>query len=172
MGQKKSKGGALVAALAMAAPIAPVVMNLVNKVVDRLAEEVINKIADKVEIDKADMVLIPSLYDEEFYLDLGQVTEMLEKLDLNVVPTEITFNKAHPKYRYFKENQVVGTSPKHKTYVKKGYPVVVKYVTAEVIAESQRIFDEAEKLRLEAKEDKRKKQEMRKEKILNIVKKK
>ena len=62
--------------------------------------------------------------------------------------------EADPKYRDYEDTQVIDSNPKQGAKVKIGTTVCLRYITAEVIEESQKIFDDSVRIKREAKEQK------------------
>ena len=52
-------------------------------------------------------------------------------------------SEADPKYRHCEDTQVIDSNPKKGVRVKVGTTVCLRYITAEVIEESQKIFDDS-----------------------------
>jgi hypothetical protein len=74
--------------------------------------------------------------------------------------------EADPKYRDYEDTQVIDSNPKQGVKVKIGTTVCLRYITAEVIEESQKIFDDSVRIKQEAKEQKAaEKQERLKESV-------
>ena len=63
-------------------------------------------------------------------------------------------SEADPKYRHCEDTQVIDSNPKQGVRVKVGTTVCLRYITAEVIEESQKIFDDNIRIKQEAKEQK------------------
>lgn len=141
-GSKKQVGdiaGIIAAAAGVAGALAPVVTPVANTVANKLQEKT----------DEKKWVVIPALYDKEFPLGLEQVTELLTNCGLKVVPSKLSIREARPKYKDYFDLQVIGSKPKHKHKMQLGEVILVRYITQEVIDESQRLAEEAEKEKAE-----------------------
>lgn len=101
--------------------------------------------------EKQAMVEIPEVYSPDFRLTLEEATRWLEEDGLRaravVAQPDIAF-------REYADRMVVRTYPRPKQKVKPGTRVVVKYVTAEVIKASQGLYEEREREKAEARQDK------------------
>ena len=143
MASNKSNGGRKAVGLAAAVvTMAPVVVPLVEKIVDELTVR---------RSPKSELIMIPPLYDKGFPIKLEEAVEFLNVAGLKPILSELTIKEANAKYKDCFAFQVVGSNPSHKQRVPAGTGVFVKYITQEVIDESQKIFDEAERQRFESK---------------------
>ena len=77
--------------------------------------------------------------------------------------------EADPKYRDYEDTQVIDSNPKQGTKVKIGTTVCLRYITAEVIEESQKIFDDDVRIKQEAKEQKAAEKQEKKERLKESV---
>ena len=91
------------------------------------------------------LIIVPTLYDRNFPLDLASAKKMLEDGGFKVTATKVAMNEASPKYRNCFNDQVVGSKPKQNKKVEVGSPVILKYITQDVIDRSQKIFEEEER---------------------------
>lgn len=110
-------------------------------------------------------IIVPPLYRKGFPIDLEQAEEILIKSGLKVSKSKVGMKEANPKYRDYEANQVIDSSPKQDTKVKVGTVVCLRYIPEEVIEESQRIFDESNRIKLEVKEQKAVEKQERKERF-------
>lgn len=124
---------------------------------------------------KADEVLtpVPALYAKGFPLTVEQASIKLSSEGFGVIASELTLREANPKYRECFPMQVVSSDPKSHTKKKPGTIVTIRYVTQEVIEESQKLFDEAEKKKADEKgrrlETRQKQVEQVKQKTTEVV---
>ena len=73
--------------------------------------------------------------------------------------------EADPKYRDYEDTQVIDSNPKQGTKVKTGTIVCLRYITADVIKESQKIFDDGIRIKQEAKDQKAAERQEKKERL-------
>lgn len=123
-------------------------------------------VKEKVE-ERKDLVDIPELYSRDFPINLERAIVLLKECNLKVEPVAI--RAAHVKYKDCIDFQIVGSKPKHKQKVKPGTLVFLKYVTPEIIEESQKLFEESEKHKAEVKLEKANKRFEQKEKNKKII---
>lgn len=147
----------VVGAITVAGSLIKAVTPLVEKAID-------NSQKNPREKEERD-VMVPELYRKGFPIDLGQAEEILIQSGLKVSKSKLGMKAANPKYRNYEVNQVIGSSPKQGTKVKLGTVVCLRYIPAEVIEESRRIFDESNRIKLEAKEQKAVEKQERKERF-------
>ncbi len=160
MSSKRSSGRNAVGLAAAVVTVVPVVTPLVEKVVEELAGQL---------LPKSELVAIPPLYDKGFPIKLEEAVEALNIAGLKPIPSELTIKEADAKYKDCFAFQVVSSNPKHKQKVPAGTGVIVKYITLEVIDESQRLFDEAEKHKADEKCAKAEKREQQIEQAQKII---
>lgn len=154
MSSKKSNGGRKAVGIAATViTIVPVVAPLVEKVVDEITTWLSNK---------SELVTIPTLYDKGFPIKLEEAIEALRVAGLKPIPSELNVKEADAKYKDCFVLQVVSSNPEHKQKAPAGSGVIVKYITQEVIDESQKVFEEQERQKAE---DKRLKTEKRAQQI-------
>lgn len=133
--------------------ILPIVIGLVTKVADKLEDKVTdNLLVDNISND--DRVIIPELYRKGFPLDLDQAVKLLEGCGLKTATCKMEMKDANIKYKDCFDFQVLTSNPKQGISVKSGSIVYLKYITADVISESQRLFVEGERVKAEIKEKK------------------
>jgi hypothetical protein len=133
-------------------------------------EPVINAAAKTVKEkvkERKDLVDIPELYSRGLPIKLERAIILLEECKLKVEPVAI--RDANIKYKDCFDLQIVGSKPKHKQKVKPGTLVFLKYVTSEVIEESQKLFDKSEKYKAEVRLEKANKRLEQKEKNKKMV---
>ena len=134
--------------------------------------DIAKKVADKAIDDKPhsdDNIKIPELYRKGFLLDVNQAIELLESYGLKGVPSKVTIKEAAVKYKDYSDNQVIDSSPKQGTSVKPGTIVYLKYITADVIDASQKIFDDIQQTKEEAKARKVEAKREHREKVKNDI---
>lgn len=112
--------------------------------------------------EEKDMVFIPPLYDKKFPLELEQAVSLLESYGLKTISSKLSIKDAAVKYKNCFVYQVIDSNPKHKKKVKIGTIVCVKYITQDVIQESQRLF-------VESQEQKAIKKIERKERVIENI---
>lgn len=146
-GKGKGIGGIIGGALGAAAlnALVPAIEPTINKVVDKVAEE----------FEKQnDLISVPDTYAKGFPLTINQATDLVLSAGLKATACELTMKEADPKYKDCIESQVVISNPPQRKKVKPGSIVFLKYITQDVIDESQRLFDEQEKQKAEIKAEK------------------
>lgn len=105
----------------------------------------IEKLLDKLP-DVPVKVEVPQLsYDSDPRLKINEALEALTNSEIKAIPSKLTLKEADPKYKDCFDSQVVGSSLNGKKVAQVGMSVIVKYITQEVIDESQRLFEESEK---------------------------
>lgn len=109
-----------------------------------LVEKVIDNAQNKSHEKLNGTVIIPELYREGFPLSLEQAEKLLEDCGLKTMRVELKLTDADPKYKNCFDTQVLDSSPKQGTNVKVGSTVCLQYITEAVIAESKKMFEEAE----------------------------
>lgn len=119
-----------------------------------LAVELIDRIPKKEELSPSEeLIFMPELCSKKFPLKLDEAKELLESRGLKGLPIEVRLRDACVKYKDCFEFQVVGSDRKPNSKLKPGDMVIVQYVTQEVIDESRRIFEEAEKQKAALKQE-------------------
>lgn len=113
---------------------------------------IINVIADKISIDQKSSVVVPLIYGGEHQLTIDDAEKMLSDRGLVTRPLSLYRQEANEKYRNCFDLQVLSSDPKPKQKVKVGDTVTVWYITQEVIDESQKIFDETQRQKSDAKQ--------------------
>ncbi len=122
----------------------------VTPLVEKAIDNVQNKPTEKIDTK----VIIPDLYRKGFPIDLEQAEELLTECGLKVSKSKLRMKEADPKYRDYEDTQVIDSNPKQGTKVKIGTTVCLRYITAEIIEESQKIFDNDIRIKQKAKEQK------------------
>ena len=134
---------------------------LIEKAIDSAGTETKVKVEDKVKI--------PELYRKGFPIDLEQAIKILEDCGLKSSTvsstSRLTLRESNPKYKDCFDSQVIDSNPKQGTTVKIGSTICLRYIPNEVIVESQRLFDEMEHTKVEAREKKEIKKLERRETI-------
>lgn len=141
-GNKNSNG--IVGIIAAVGAITPVVAPLIEKAIDKVGKQSDERTVEKVKI--------PELYHKGFPIDLEQAMKMLEDCGLKSSKSKLTLREANPRYKDCFDLQVIDSNPKQGSVVKIGSTVCLRYVPEEVVVESQRIFDETQRIKAEAKE--------------------
>lgn len=136
---KANVGGKLGAAAGVAAVLAPII------------KDVLVAVPVKPAVAPEDCVVMPDLCSKKVPLKLTEAVTLLEGRGLKALPIEVRVNEASTKYKDCFESQVISSEPKAGTKLKIGETVVVQYVTAELIDESQKIFLEMKRQKEELK---------------------
>lgn len=161
MASKKSNSGRKAVGLAATVvTVVPVVAPLVEKLVDELTVRL---------FPKSELVMIPPLYDKGFPIKLDEAVESLKIAGLKPIISKLDIKEADAKYRDCFVLQVVSSNPEHKQKAPVGSGVIIKYITKEIIDESQRIFEELERQKAEDKQLKTEKREQQIEQAQKIV---
>lgn len=163
MSDKKSSNknvGGIAAGITMAASVLPLVKPAIDAVRDY---------ADKSIEERKKLIAVPELYSKEYPLTIEQAVAILESCGLKATLVKAAISDADIKYRTCFDTQVIKSHPKAKQKVERGTSVLVKYVTQEVIDESQRLYELSEKQKIEVQEAKLIKQTERKEKTKQVV---
>lgn len=160
MAEKKipTTSGNTAAGIAAVAAILP----LVKPVVEAGREYI-----DKAVEERKKLVSVPELYSKEYPITIEQAVEMLESCGLKA--TLVKTPAPDVRYRDCFDSQVTGSNPKAKQKVERGTSVMVKYVTQEVIEQSQRLFDISEKRKMEKALEKEKRRAEQKEKAKHTM---
>lgn len=150
MASNKSNGGrrSIAPSVLSALTITPAIIKAVEELIDKLP-------------DMPSKVSVPQLYGLGFPLKLDQAVTMLTNAGLIAMPSELDIKEADLKYRNCVDSEVVGSNTNPKQKVDVGFTVIVRYITREVIDESQRIFDEMKRQQLEIKRVKAEKRSQR-----------
>ena len=133
----------IAAGISLAATVLPLVEPAIN-----IAQDQINKIAE----ERNQLVEVPELYSKGFPLTIEQATKLLDGLGFKFELIKLSISDAKSKYKDCFDLQVIETHPKAKQKVKPGSNILIKYITQEVIDESQKIFEEAVKQKIANKE--------------------
>lgn len=134
---------------ALVATIATAAIGIIPAVMDKL-----DQISTKREESKS-FAIVPQLYKKGFPLELDQATEILANANLKAIPSKLNIKEAHPRYKDCFDMQVISADPKPEQKVEVGSSVVVRYITQEVIEESQRLFDEEEERKAAQREQRK-----------------
>ena len=161
MGTKSNKNiTGIIGAIGAAGALINAATPLVEKAIDN-AQNKPEKIDTKV--------VIPELYRKGFPINLEQAEELLTECELKVSKSKLRLKEADSKYRNWEDTQIIDASPKQGTKVKIGTTVCLRYITAEVIEESQRIFDNDIRIKREVKEKKTAERKEQKERLKESV---
>lgn len=162
MGTKSNKNiSGVIGAIGAVGGLITAVTPLVEKAIDNAQNKPTEKIDTKV--------TIPELYRKGFPIDLEQAEELLTERGLKVSKSKLRMKEADPKYRDYEDTQVIDSNPKQGVKVKIGTTVCLRYITAEVIEESQKIFDDSVRIKQEAKEQKAAEKQEKKERLKESV---
>lgn len=162
MGRKSNKNiSGVIGAIGAVGGLITAVTPLVEKAIDNAQNKPTEKIDTKV--------IIPELYRKGFPIDLEQAEELLTERGLKVSKSKLRMKEADPKYRDYEDTQVIDSNPKQGVKVKIGTTVCLRYITAEVIEESQKIFDDSVRIKQEAKEQKAAEKQEKKERLKESV---
>lgn len=162
MGTKSNKNiSGVIGAIGAVGGLITAVTPLVEKAIDNAQ----NKPTEKMDMK----VIIPELYRKGFPIDLEQAEEFLIERGLKFSKSKLRMKEADPKYRDYEDMQVIDSNPKQGTKVKIGTTVCLRYITAEVIEESQKIFDDSVRIKQEAKEQKAAEKQEKKERLKESV---
>ena len=138
---------------------------LVTKAIENARDKSPEKIEEKVKV--------PELYHKGFPIDLDQAIKILEDCGLKVSKSKLTLKEAKPQYKDCFGSQVIDSNPKQGSAVKVGSTVCLRYIPDEVVKESQKMFDEIERSKIEAKEkkaaDKLERKERTRESVVGAV---
>ncbi len=154
--------------------VAPIVVPVIDlaKVVAPKAkpafDTVVHYVSKTIE-ERKKLVAVPELYLKGYPLTKEQAVDVLNSCGFKAIFVKANLSEANAKYRNCLDMQVIGSTPKAKHKVKPGSTVYVKYITQEVIDESQRMYELAEKQKAEDKIAKAAKQGQRKEKAQRIM---
>lgn len=122
---------------------------------------------DKAVEERKKLVSVPELYSKGYPITVEQAVEMLESCGLKA--TLVKTSSPDIRYRDYFDSQVASSNPKAKQKVERGTNVMVKYVTQEVIEQSQRLFDNSEKCKTEKALEKAMRSSERKEKARHTM---
>lgn len=150
----------IAAGITMAASVLPLVKPAIDAVRDY---------ADKTIEERKKLVAVPELYSKEYPLTKEQAIEILDSCGLKATLVKAAISDANVQYRNCFDMQVIKSHPKAKQKVERGSSVLVKYITQEVIDESQKMYELAEKQKAEMQIAKVTKQEERKEKTKQMM---
>ena len=154
MGTKSNKNiSGVIGAIGAVGGLITAVTPLVEKAIDNAQNKPTEKMDTKV--------IIPELYRKGFPIDLEQAEELLMERGLKFSKSKLRMKEADPKYRDYEDMQVIDSNPKQGTKVKIGTTVCLRYITAEVIEESQKIFDDSVRIKQEAAEKQEKKERLK-----------
>ena len=119
-----------------------------------LAVELIDRIPKKEELAPSEeLIFMPELCSKKFPLKLDEAKELLDSRGLKALPIEVRIRDAHVRYKDCFDLQVVACNKKANSKLKPGEVVIIQYVTREVIDESLRIFEEAERQKATLKQE-------------------
>ena len=139
----RKAGGDIAGIVAAVAGIISAVTPIVNDAMEKR----------KVKVSGNELVSIPALYDKSFPLKMEQASELLTNYGLKAMPSMLTLREARVKYKDCFDGQVISSKPRSNQKVRPGTTVLIRYITQEVIDESRRLFDEAEKQKVAAKQE-------------------
>lgn len=119
--------------------------------------------------NRKNLITIPELYGKNYSLGLKQAKELLSHYNLETMDVELSVKEAKEEYRNCFDFQVVDSKPKPKQKVQPGTVIVLRYVTPEVIAESQKLFEASEKQKSEIESEKLLKRSEQQEKAKEVI---
>lgn len=163
MSQKKQSTdstGKIAAGITVAASVLPLVKPAIDAVRDY---------TDKAIEEHKQLVSVPELYSAEYPLTVDQAVELLESCGLKATLVKMSLSDASVQYRQCFDSQVIKSKPKSKQKVERGTSVLVKYITQDVIDESQRMYELAEKHKAELAHSKTLHRIEQKEKTKRVV---
>ena len=137
-----------------------------------LAKPVADTIQDytsKTMEERKRLISVPELYSKEYPLSIEQAVELLNNYGLKSTLVKTSIDDADVKYRKCFASQVISTKPKGKQKVEPGTMILVKYITQEVIDESQKIFEELEARKNESALQKKNKHLEREQKTKELM---
>lgn len=126
-------------------------------------------IAENAMDERKNLITVPILYPKGYKVTAEQAVEALKNAGLTCTLVISSLEDADPKYRTYIPSQVIETNPPSKSRVEAGANILVKYITQDVIDESQRMFDEAEAKKAATLQAKAEKKTLRKEKTKQAV---
>lgn len=126
-------------------------------------------IAENVIDTQKNLVTVPVLYPKGYKVTVDQAVDALKSAGFTCTLVISSLEDADPKYRTYIPSQVIETNPPSKARVEAGTNILVKYITQDVIDESQRMFDEAEAKKAATLQAKTEKKTLRKEKTKQVV---
>lgn len=155
-------GGALVV-------IGGFVYKVISPYVGEFVKTIAYKIADEIHNSKDGTITVPDLCRLDFPIDIDTVVSLLRQQGFKTATAELQLKDADKKYKDCIDNQAVEIIPRQGKKVKIGDLIRVRYITAEVINKSQKMFDDAEQELAKLKEEKMAKKLRRKERIKENV---
>lgn len=97
------------------------------------------------ENSRKELVNIPPLYSKDSSIELNRAVELLAAFGLKAEPVELYIPDARIDYRDCFNFQVVDSNFMRQQKVVVGSPIIIRYITQEVIDESRRLFYEEER---------------------------
>lgn len=95
-----------------------------------------------------ELVELPPLYSKGESLNLNQAVEILKDYDLRPKPIQLHIRDAKVEYRDCFDFQVVDAKFMRRQKVDAELPIIIRYITQEVIDESRRLYEETHKVHL------------------------
>lgn len=138
MGNTNKSNKNIVSAIGTIGAFVTAVTPIVDKIIDN------TKGKKREQKRNEEKIIIPSLCDKKFPLEVHQATQLLENLKLKVIPIKLSIKEANAKYKDCFEGQVIDSNIKHNKRVKPGSIIYLKYITLETIKESQKVSDDLE----------------------------
>lgn len=146
--------------IAMVASVLPLVKPAIDAVRDY---------TDKTIEERKKLIAVPELYSKEYPLTVEQAIELLSGCSLKAIPIKVSIKDADIKYRDCFDFQVIKSQPRAKQKVEPGTSILIKYLTQDVIDESQRLFADLEKRKKQIELEKSVKRSERKEKTKKVL---
>ncbi len=136
-----------------------------------IAAPLIEKAIDNVggQTNSENKVKVPELYCKGFPIDLEQAIQILDDCGLKSSISKLTVKEANPKFKDYFDTQVIDSNPKQGKVVKIGSTICLRYISEDVIIESQRISDEMERSKINTEEKRAIKKIEHKNKIKKMV---
>jgi len=122
--------------------------------------------AERAVEERGTMVEVAEVHSSDYHLKLDEAKRWLEEDGLK---TEAVIVKPDIAFKDCADMEVVGTNFKLGQKVKPGTRIIVKYVTADVIEASQKLYEEGEKQKAEEQQKKTEQAEKNKQKFDNAV---
>ncbi len=144
--KKNNNAGGIATGIATGVAIAIEILPHVKPVIDTVTDY-----TNKAIEERKKLIAVPELYLKGYPLTAEQAIEVLNSCGLKATIVETPLSDANPKLRNCFDGQVVASEPKAKRKVEPGRTISVKCITQKVIQESQRLYEESEIRKAEAK---------------------
>lgn len=134
-------------------------------IVTAVAGAVATVITVAADVRPVPKITVPDLHN----ITVDEAMKVLTNCGFEPVSHRLLIQEADAQYINCYDSQVVGSNPKSKESASVGYTVIVRYITQDVIDESRKLFNEAEKHKIEVKQAKNEKREQRIERTQKII---